>query len=76
MAAQYGKMAKRDVIPPWAETMVNYVGWIPPGDRKGLQFVALGRNHTGEKLPRGWFPSAMVMKSQNFITSNDCTRQT
>jgi hypothetical protein len=31
MAAQYGKMVKRDVIPPWAEMMVSYAGCHPAG---------------------------------------------
>jgi hypothetical protein len=30
MAARYGKMKMRDVIQPWAETMVSYAG-----DQKG-----------------------------------------
>jgi hypothetical protein len=41
MAAQYGKMAKRDVIPPWAETMVSYAGCHPAGGSKRLRFLDL-----------------------------------
>jgi hypothetical protein len=37
MAAQYGKMAMRDVIPPWAETMVRYAGCHPAGGSKRLR---------------------------------------
>jgi hypothetical protein len=36
MAAQYGKMVTRDVIPPWAETMVSNAGCHPAGGLKRL----------------------------------------
>jgi hypothetical protein len=39
MAAQYGKMAMRDVIPPWAETMVSYVGCHPARGLKRLKLM-------------------------------------
>jgi hypothetical protein len=37
MAAQYGKMKMRDVIPPWAETMAGYAGCHPAGGSKRLK---------------------------------------
>jgi hypothetical protein len=37
MAAQYGKMAMRDIIPPWAETMVSYAGYHPARGSKRLK---------------------------------------
>jgi hypothetical protein len=44
MAAQYGKMAKRDVIPPWAETMVNYAECHPAGGSIRVAKTRNGKN--------------------------------
>jgi neurofibromin 1 len=44
MAAQYGKMVMRDVIPPWAETMVSYAGCHPARGLKRLKlYIYLSR---------------------------------
>jgi hypothetical protein len=36
MVAQYGKMKMRDVIQPWAEMMVSYVGCHLAGGSKTI----------------------------------------
>jgi hypothetical protein len=50
MAAQYGKMVMRDVIPSWEETMVSYAGCHPALGRDDGKLCGMSSRQGIEKV--------------------------